>query len=73
MFYIEKKRVAQALEFLSPWVSDAHRLTPAEIAGEALVHQILVSISRPEPSEWMIALAAVLALPPASPGRGKVS
>ena len=69
-----KTSAAQSLEILSPWVSDEHRLTPAEIAGEALTCRILEAINRPEVSPLVLALVAVLAIPPASPlGRGGAS
>ena len=48
---------------LSHWIDDEHRLSPAELVDEAATYRRLVDLCRPAPSEWMLALAAVLAIP----------
>ena len=57
------------LQAFSPWVDDANRLTPTEIAVEAAYHHLLVSIARPPASPMQAALVAVLALPEYDEGR----
>ena len=64
MFYIEKILDAQALD---RWIDPEHRLSDAEVRTEAVIHQILVSINKPKPSELMCAFVAVLAIPDAAP------
>ena len=71
MFYIEKILDAQALD---RWIDPEHRLSDAEVRTEAVIHESLVNVNRPEPSPLAVALAAVLAiLDAAPPGRGGTS
>ena len=64
MLYIEKILAAQVPR---EWVDPANMLSPAEARAEAMCHEILVSINKPKPSEWMIALVSVLSIPDAAP------
>ena len=74
MLYTKKSLNAQALEFLTPWVNREHRLTPAEAAAEAVIHQIFVNVNKPALSPLAAALAAVLSIPDVTPpGRGGTS
>ena len=60
MYLTRNTLTAQAL---SHWIDDEHRFGPAELVDEAKTYRRLVDLCRPEPSEWMLALAAVMAIP----------
>ena len=65
---IPKNFTAQAF---SKWVSPQHRLSPVEVRVERAYCRLLESINAAPLHPLASALAAVLAIPPASPpGRG---
>ena len=56
---------------LSDWVDPANWLTPTEAHVEAAYHRLLINITRPAPSQMMLAFVAVLELASAH-GRARI-
>ena len=59
----------RAAQVVSDWIDPENLLTGAEARAERQFHHFLESLCRPKPSPLAVALACVLAIPPASRGR----